>query len=200
MKISGVDFPIELLKALRDGELIVFAGAGVSMGPPASLPDFRGLAKTIAEGTGEKKGKHEREDRFLGRLKDKGAHVHDIAARVLSGKGGRPPAPNDLHFNILRLYSKPESLRLVTTNFDLLFEQAARDVVETLPTTYSAPALPLGEEFKGIVHVHGDINRPDNSVLTRRRLWTRIFDRRLGAAIPGSLIQFFPCPLHRLQP
>ena len=40
MRIAGIDFPVPLLNALRDGELVVFAGAGVSMGEPASLPSF----------------------------------------------------------------------------------------------------------------------------------------------------------------
>ena len=65
MNISGVDFSTDLLKALRDSDLVVFAGAGVSMGPPASLPNFSGLAKEVAAGTGEVRGEDEPEDRFL---------------------------------------------------------------------------------------------------------------------------------------
>ena len=53
MKIAGIDFPIDLLNALRDDELVIFAGAGVSMGEPACLPNFEHLAKMIAEGTGK---------------------------------------------------------------------------------------------------------------------------------------------------
>ena len=198
MKISGVDFPIELLKALRDGELVVFAGAGVSVGPPACLPMFSGLAEEVAKGTGEVRGKDEPEDRFLGRLQDKGVHVHDIAAHVLSKRGDEPPRPTDLHFNILRLYSKPESLKLVTTNFDLLFEQATSDVFETSPTPYSGPALPPGGDFEGIVHVHGDINRPGNAVLTdadfgRAYLtegWARRFLATLFSSFPVLFIGY----------
>ncbi len=198
MKISGVDFPIELLKSLRDGELVVFAGAGVSVGPPACLPMFSGLAEEIARGTREVRGKDEPEDRFLGRLQDTGVHVHEIAAQVLLGTGEEPPAPNELHFDILRLYSKPESLRLVTTNFDLLFEQAARDVFETNPTLYSAPALPLGGNFEGIVHVHGDINRPGKAILTdadfgRAYLtegWARRFLTTLFSSFPVLFIGY----------
>lgn len=198
MKISGVDFPIELLKALRDGELVVFAGAGVSVGPPACLPMFSGLAEEIAKGTGEARGKDEPEDRFLGRLQDKGVRVHDIAAQVLSKRRDKPPCPTDLHFNILRLHSKSESLRLVTTNFDLLFEQAASDVFEANPALYSAPALPLGGDFEGIVHVHGDINRPGKAVLTdadfgRAYLtegWARRFLATLFSSFPVLFIGY----------
>ena len=198
MKISGVDFPIELLKALRDGKLVVFAGAGVSVGSPACLPMFNGLADEIARGTGEVRGKDEPEDRFLGRLQDKGVHVHDIAAQVLSKRGDDPPGPTDLHFNILRLYSKPDLLRVVTTNFDLLFEQAASDVFETNPTLYSAPVLPPGRDFEGIVHVHGDINRPINAILTdadfgRAYLtegWARRFLATLFSSFPVLFIGY----------
>ena len=38
--MPNIDFPKPLLNALRDGELVVFAGAGVSMGEPACLPNF----------------------------------------------------------------------------------------------------------------------------------------------------------------
>lgn len=45
MRIQGVDFPQPLLDALREERLVVFAGAGVSMGGRANLPSFSGLAK-----------------------------------------------------------------------------------------------------------------------------------------------------------
>ena len=47
MKIGGVDFPEPVLNALRDGRLVVFAGAGVSMGPPARLPSLCKLAERL---------------------------------------------------------------------------------------------------------------------------------------------------------
>ena len=166
MKISGVDFPIELLKALRDGEIVVFAGAGVSMGVPACLPNFSRLAKQIAIGTGESRDKHDPEDRFLGWLHYKGVDVHIRASQALSENGVKPLKPTKLHFDLLRLYPQCESLQLITTNFDLLFEQAAVSVFGTDPTLYSAPLLPLGSEFRGIVHLHGDVNSPANMVLT----------------------------------
>jgi hypothetical protein len=63
MRIGSTDFPEPLLNALRDGRLVVFAGAGVSMGPPANLPSFRELAHQIAEGTRQTIGEFEPEDK-----------------------------------------------------------------------------------------------------------------------------------------
>ena len=163
MKISGIDFPKPLLDALRDGNLVVFAGAGVSMGEPAGLPDFRSLAMTVAEGTGEVLAKGEPEDGFLGRLQDKGVDVHKIAAQELLKDD---PQPTSLHQDLLSLYSKPESVRLVTTNFDMLFERGAETALESEPVIFRAPALPLGTKFNGIVHVHGSVDREAEMVLT----------------------------------
>ena len=162
MKISDIDFPEPLLAALRDGKLVVFAGGGISMGEPASLPDFKGLSTAIAQGTGQTLGNQE-PDRFLGRLQHKGVNVHERAGEELSRHN---PEPTDLHRDLLRLYSEPRSVRIVTTNFDTLLEQAVGDVFESKPEVYQAPALPLGHKFDGIVHVHGAVNRPDDMVLT----------------------------------
>jgi hypothetical protein len=43
MRCGQIDFPDELLHAIRDGRFVVFAGAGVSMGDPANLPSFWSL-------------------------------------------------------------------------------------------------------------------------------------------------------------
>ena len=68
MSLAGIGFPSTLMSALRDGRLVVFAGAGVSKGKPACLPLFKELTKEIAQGTGEEIGQHEPEDCFPGRL------------------------------------------------------------------------------------------------------------------------------------
>ena len=163
MKIAGVDFPQPLLNALRDGRLVVFAGAGVSIGTPALLPDFKELARQIAEGTGLTIAEFEPEDRFLGKLKDAGPDVHRRAAQILQAND---PKSTNLHLNLLRLYTDPENVRIVTTNFDPLFEQAAADVFNLTPKVFQAPALPLGQRFQGIVHIHGVVDDPTEMVLT----------------------------------
>ena len=164
MKIAKIDFPSPLLSALRDAELVIFAGAGVSMGEPACLPSFKELAEKIAQGTGEVLQKGEPEDRFLGRLHNKGVKVHELAVQELSRNN---PKPTDLHRDLLRLYQKNgEQVRVVTTNFDLLFEEAARDLFDKEPEVFRAPALPLGQDFNGIVHVHGACDHLRGMVLT----------------------------------
>ena len=167
MKISGIDFPRPLLTAMRNHELVVFAGAGVSMGEPAHLPSFKALATAIAQDTGNALHDHEPEDPFLGRLKHNGTNVHAIAAEKLKmNSRQQPPQPTDLHRNLLRLYQELGSVRIVTTNFDTLFEDAAKDVFDSTPEVFRAPALPLGRAFNGIVHVHGALDCPDAMVLT----------------------------------
>ena len=165
MKIAGVDFPEPLLNALRDGRLVVFSGAGVSMGPPAGLPGFRRLAEQVAEGTGQSIDDAETEDRFLGRLKDLGTDVHQRAAEILQRTN---PEPTTLHLNLPRLFSELGTVRAVTTNFDQLFEHASLGQFDSQPRVFQAPALPLGNRFHGIVHLHGSVNEPEEMVLTHR--------------------------------
>ena len=163
MKIAGINFPEALINALHDGELVIFAGAGVSMGEPARLPNFKYLAKTIAEGTGETLRAGEEIDHFLGRLQDGKVKVHERAAEELDQDNLKS---TELHRNLLRLYPSVEKVRIVTTNFDLLFEQAAKEIFDDQPEVFRAPALTLGRQFRGIVHVHGTVSRHTEMVIT----------------------------------
>lgn len=162
-KLGAINFDDCILDALRDDQLIVFAGAGVSMGPPSNLPDFRKLANAIAKGMGSAPCGNEPLDRFLGRLHHRGVAVHERAAQHLSTAGS---APNELHRDLLRLFRTADRVRVVTTNFDRHFETAAQTLFDTVPDVYRAPALPRGADFTGIVHVHGSLTRERELVLT----------------------------------
>lgn len=160
-KLGTIDFDDCILDALRDDKLVVFAGAGVSMGPPSNLASFEKLASEIAHGTGQAASVPL--DRFLGQLHHMKVAVHERAAQLLSPMGS---APNALHHDLLRLFRSGERVRLVTTNFDHHFETSAEALFGSLPDVYRAPALPLGREFNGVVHVHGSVARPSGMVLT----------------------------------
>ena len=190
MKIKDVDFPEPLLNALRDGRLVVFAGAGVSMGPPAGLPSFHCLAKEIANGTGQHIKSSETEDQFLGRLEEiPGFQVHQLATDVLQRNN---PQSNALHRNLLRLFKKTGPVRIVTTNFDCLFEQASKagDLFQNQPKVFEAPALPPGSRFQGIVHLHGSVNEPEEMVLTHRDFGRAYLTEEDGWA-RGFLVSLF---------
>ena len=170
-RFGSVDFDERILNAIRDDKLVIFAGAGVSMGSPSNLPGFWKLAKDIASGTGLEPT--EPLDRFLGTLNSNGIDVHQRAIKHLSPEGSKP---NDLHCNIIKLFRDSNRIRLITTNFDLLFEEAYKelqndDSFSEAPNIYRAPALPQGYDFNGIVYVHGALpqlssHRAKDMVLT----------------------------------
>lgn len=160
-KLGAIEFDDRILDALRDNRLVLFAGAGVSMGPPSNLASFWKLTYDIAQGTGLTPS--EPLDRFLGQLHHRNVDVHERASQLLSPAGS---APNAMHHNLLRLFRTANRVRLVTTNFDLHFETAANALFGAVPDMYRAPALPLGYDFSGIVHVHGALPRARDLVLT----------------------------------
>ncbi|GFP33166.1 hypothetical protein HKBW3S42_01487, partial [Candidatus Hakubella thermalkaliphila] len=98
-------------------ELVVFAGAGVSKGPPSNYPDFNQLANRVAQQAGGvlKRDRNEPIDHFLGKLKKQGPDVHTIVRQILSNPESRP---TELHYDLLSLFRNPEDIRIVTTNFD----------------------------------------------------------------------------------
>ena len=183
MRLGKVDFPEPVVAAARSRELVVFAGAGVSMGKPAGLPGFRQLAEEIA-GPEEKseldiKRALDRNgpDVYLGRLKNRGVVVHARASEILSEQA---TDFSELHRVLLGFYPRPDLVRVVTTNFDLLFEQAAKDVFSEFapetPKVYCFPEFPVKSNFRGIVHLHGDVEHFSDMVLT---------DEDFGAAYLG---------------
>lgn len=165
VQIGKIDFPETLLKSLENNELVVFAGAGVSMGPPSNLPSFNGLAQDIGKSVGhEFNEKKEAADLFLGRLEDQGIDVKEFAKKELN----KAMSFNPLHSAIISLYDKSQNLRIVTTNFDGLFEQAFLSKTGNKINTYCSPALPLGDDFEGLVHLHGSVSNTRSMILTDR--------------------------------
>jgi hypothetical protein len=168
LRIKGTDFHEELFKAQRQKSLVVFAGAGVSMGPPSNYPNFNGLvteiAKRVCREWSEKEGKKEPPEYFLGRLVNENLQVHKQVVQLLSSPDSRH---KPLHEDLLNLFTCPEDVKIVTTNFDTHFESAAMSVFNRMPEVFRAPALPLGNDFSGIVYLHGSVaGTPQKLVLT----------------------------------
>jgi hypothetical protein len=143
MRLHDVDLPQEVIDAQKRGELVLFAGAGVSIDAPSNYPNFRDLATELGGITYPIRD-HELIDRYLGRLVEHGIAVHDRVKNRLSDPLSRP---NHLHEAIVRLFSGTSAIRIVTTNFDDHSRGAALSVFGDAPAIYRAPALPLGDDF-----------------------------------------------------
>ncbi|MBH0024432.1 SIR2 family protein [Salinibacterium sp. SWN248] len=157
---DGIALPAELEQALKTNTLVLFCGAGISAAPPSCLPGFRGLVEAVGSELGRSDllpadpNAPVQFDAVMGELNEL---QHDVHARV-SARLRTTTQPNSYHRNLLRIgQSQADGPRIVTTNFDLLFENSAREIGQSLPV-YTAPALPLGDDFSGLVHLHGSID------------------------------------------
>lgn len=147
---------------------MVFAGAGVSRPRPSDLPRFEELADRIGSHTGVMRepgdSGQEPPDRYLGRLAGQGVKVHQTAAQILVGSH---TVPHDLHRLLLQIFPSAQDVRLVTTNFDTHFSTAATAAFKSPVEKFFAPALPLGDDFNGLVYLHGCAGKdPARCVLT----------------------------------
>lgn len=167
MKLNNIEFPYDLIESIQNNSLVVFAGAGVSMGEPTKLPSFANLTRLIARNTPNRLGRRTDYEVFLGELKDgngsgNGPDANQIAANIIAAKCSKP---NSLHRSLVNLYQKPDDIKIVTTNYDLMFEAVFESNMIN-PKIYSIPALPLGNDISGLVHLHGTVENPKYIVLT----------------------------------
>lgn len=159
MYINGVDVPAPLIEAHAEGRLVIFVGAGASMGPPSSLPGFKDLVKQIRD-TSNLSGVFSDDDldeqpldELLGKIKDDyQVDVHKRIHEIVSKPTSRP---TPLHKAVIALASAA-TVRIVTTNYDhhlssLLVGQGCDE--------YLAPALPMGDDFAGIAYIHGRLDQ-----------------------------------------
>lgn len=162
MRITqDVELPEELLAAAREGELVLFVGAGASMGGSSGLPDFNELARLVAERVGRVFSGNEPAGAFLDRLSNEFPEGRDIARDIVA----RPSsAPNDTHRAIARL-AAATSASVVTTNYDEHITSAAAVDNLALGETFNAPAVPLARTFHGLVHLHGAVSRPADDLV-----------------------------------
>ena len=172
---TGPSIPDDLLVARDEGKVVFICGAGVSRSR-ANLPDFSQLTRYVIDTLGVTDQDPARKlldtaeefdritrtagiisaDRIFGLL-ERDFSVRDIEQAV--AKALKPIAAPDLfaHRIMLDLAKLPDGrVRIVTTNFDRLFE----DCDSTLPCC-RPPRLPdplRDDEFEGIIHLHGRVD------------------------------------------
>ncbi|WP_428394408.1 SIR2 family protein [Lichenicoccus sp.] len=172
---DGPWLPDELLTARDAGQVIFFCGAGVSQAE-ASLPNFPTLAGCVLKSLGSAQDSPARRlfkasqrfeaetcltgivatDRIFGLLEREfdPAEVREAVANAL-----RPPNDYklDAHRTMLDLSRDRAGVaRLVTTNFDRLFEECDPSL-----GSFNPPHLPdprREKDFRGIIHIHGRVD------------------------------------------
>lgn len=158
---NDVDIPNDLLAAARDGRLVLFVGAGVSINQPSNLPLYDGLARIIAQNLGEEYDGSLSPDRFLGQLMQTHPLVKEQVRAITSSTQS---LPNANHRALARLASAAGA-PVVTTNYDPHIETAAAEAALKFGETYFGPALPLGREFQGLVYLHGSASHPASGLV-----------------------------------
>lgn len=176
---TGPDIPNELIAAQERGETLFVCGAGVSRA--VGLPGFGELVEKVYGRLGESWGHHaaEREgmvkggelfgqyDRVLRCLERRLAasespRNRNMKARIRTAVRDElvPPEEADLsnHLALLTLSRDNQGIsRLLTTNFDTLFERAWLGEHGNLATSHAGMALPrpMTSGFSGVLHLHG---------------------------------------------
>ena len=171
---EGPSIPDELLVARDEGRVVFFCGAGVSLAR-ARLTDFLGLTKKVTDQLAVAPNSPTRRlieaiekfppipqvgslvsaDRVFG-LIEREFTQRDIYAAIASCL--RPAGTPDLtaHKILLDLAKGPDGrTRLVTTNFDLLFEACDPTLASSKPPRLPDPLR--DNEFVGIIHLHGHV-------------------------------------------
>ncbi len=179
MIFHDVKLPNSVSIAMQTRELVIFVGAGISYPPPSSFPLFYGLVKQVGKEFGLEANLEEFKDNEPQKLeewKQAGHKVHAAVAKILRDQNSKP---TQLHFNLIKVFPDIKSLRIVTTNFDNHLSTAAKVVFGSNEVKeYFAPALPLGDDFSGIVYLHGSsFKREDRMVLTASDFGKAYFSR-----------------------
>ncbi|MDQ2837698.1 MAG: DUF4020 domain-containing protein [Actinomycetota bacterium] len=155
---GSLDVPGAVVEAHRAGKLVLFVGAGASMAPPSGLPSFWDLTSDIAaEASLMDPDLKLQLDVTLGRVAEE-CQV-DVHGRIAAKVGKPGSEPNELHRAIAQLARTGSACRVVTTNYDrhltTALKEAGLDCEE-----WAAPALPVGDDFAGLVYLHGRLGVP----------------------------------------
>lgn len=172
---DGPELPDELLTARDAGHVLFFCGAGVSQAQ-ANLPNFPSLAGGVLSFLGSALDSPARRlfsasqnfekvtgltggvatDRIFSLLEQE---FYPEEVRQAVAKALVPPLGHGLeaHRILLDLSRDPAGVvRLVTTNFDRLFEEADPTI-----GSFNPPHLPdprRSTDFRGIIHIHGRVD------------------------------------------
>ena len=163
---DGPDVPDLLLQEHEEGNVVFFCGAGISY--PAGLPDFKGLVDKVYASLCTTRNPVEQSaydncsyDATLGLLEKRRPggkkEVREAIAQALNKPKLRRKGAKETHQALLTLAkTRAGKLRLVTTNFDRIFDHLLSKNKPVAPS-HSAPFLPIPKKtrWNGLVYLHG---------------------------------------------
>lgn len=162
---NGPDIPDRLIEAHEDGQVVFFCGAGISY--PARLPGFKGLVERIYATLGAVPSKVQqrairakRYDTAIGLLEQDVVGGREAVRRALAAAlvpDLTAPKALATHEALLELGKLQDGrYRLITTNFDRLFQEVVSKQSLKVPT-FEAPLLPVPKHhtWDGLVYLHG---------------------------------------------
>lgn len=182
---KGPEIPNDLIQLHEEGSVVFFTGAGISV--PANLPKFNRLTELLFTSLNETPNEIEQKaigshhyDKALGlleaRLQDGRQQMREQLISLLTPDLTRVNATRT-HKALLELgRTRSGALRLVTTNFDRLFDAAGSDLAFK---SFSAPLLPIPKNtWDGLVYLHGYLpNSPTRTDLDQLVLSSGDFGR-----------------------
>jgi hypothetical protein len=154
---KGPDVPDSLVQAHEDGRVVFFCGAGISY--PAGLPGFGSLVWKMYENLGVvpdgvqaevlKNSQYDKAVTLLERQHPGGRFASRRALRQILNPDLNRLGALETHQALIALASS--KARLITTNFDRLFEECT-----LTGARFAAPLLPVPKsQWKGLVYLHG---------------------------------------------
>ena len=161
---NGPEVPERLLQAHEDGRVVFFCGAGISY--PAGLPGFAELTeqiyndlKFVPDAVQQATIKAKQFDRAIALLEEALVGGRNIVrqslAKILTPNWATPKV-TATHEALLTLSrNRDRRIRLVTTNFDRLFEKIINDQKLNILRD-QAPLLPIPKNrWDSLVYLHG---------------------------------------------
>ena len=176
---NGPNIPDELLFAQDEGQVVFFCGAGVSMAH-AKLSSFASLAEKVLHDLGATEDSKAKQQFLVFLELIKNSHTRGlVSADHIFTSLRRSFDQNDIncsvaknllpqinpnltaHKTILKLARlRGGQTRLITTNFDLLFETCNKKLKSV--TRSNLPRIQYSDNDWGVVHLHGKV-KPDYS-------------------------------------
>jgi hypothetical protein len=151
--------PQELIEQLERGNVVLFAGAGLSIG--AGLPGWGALIRPLAQRIGYGGDDLLKAAQFYENRMGRHALISYLREKL--DTLGVEPTGN--HHLLTRL---PVHI-VFTTNFDDLLERAYRTAGRAVHLVVGAAELPFWDESRvNLVKLHGTCDRPDSFVITEQ--------------------------------